>query len=113
MEMTKKEYIGKLKKELDTIEKRYQHLLNENAMIGEDFRSQALANISYADTLKQQIAELKVLCGKADGARDSKDMELVVMERAKETCQMESEELLTRFDKIRTERDNLENRLYR
>jgi len=29
MEMTKKEYINKLKKELDTIELRYQHLLNE------------------------------------------------------------------------------------
>ena len=48
MEMTKKEYIKKLKKELDTIEQRYQHLLNENAMIGEDFRSRALANIVYA-----------------------------------------------------------------
>ena len=39
MEMTKKEYINKLKKELDTVETRYQHLINENAMIGEDFRS--------------------------------------------------------------------------
>ena len=51
MEMTKKEYINKLKKELDTIEKRYQHLLNENAMVGEDFRSQAMANLVYADKL--------------------------------------------------------------
>ena len=47
MEMTKKEYIDKLKKELDTIEIRYQHLLNENCMIGEDFRSQARENKLY------------------------------------------------------------------
>jgi len=48
MEMTKKEYIGKLKKELDTIEIRYQHLLNENSMIGEDFRSRAYDNLCFA-----------------------------------------------------------------
>jgi len=48
MEMTKKEYIGKLKKELDTIEIRYQHLLNENSMIGEDFRSRAYGNLCHS-----------------------------------------------------------------
>lgn len=58
MEMTKKEYIGRLKKELDTIELRYQALLNENCMIGEDFRSQALMNRLYSEKLEQQIADL-------------------------------------------------------
>lgn len=53
MEMTKKEYISKLKKELDTIEQRYQHLLNENSMIGEDFRSRALNNLHYAKSLEE------------------------------------------------------------
>ena len=52
MEMTKKEYINKLKKELDTIELRYQHLLNENAMIGEDFRSRAMANLLLTSKLE-------------------------------------------------------------
>jgi len=42
MELTKKEYIDKLKGELDIIDKRYQHLINSNAMIGEDYRSQGL-----------------------------------------------------------------------
>lgn len=51
MEMSKKEYINKLKKELDDIDKRYQHLLNENAMIGEDFRSRALNNLRRAEDL--------------------------------------------------------------
>ena len=42
MELRKKEYIDKLKGELDIIDKRYQHLINSNAMIGEDYRSQGL-----------------------------------------------------------------------
>lgn len=42
LEITKREYIEKLKKEIETYEARYQKILNENAMIGEDFRSQAL-----------------------------------------------------------------------
>ena len=53
MEMTKKEYIGRLKKELDTIELRYQHLLSENVMIGEDFRSQAHGNLLAARELNE------------------------------------------------------------
>ncbi len=39
MELTKKEYIDKLKEELEVIEKRYVHLINANAMLGEDYRS--------------------------------------------------------------------------
>ena len=77
MEMTKKEYINKLKKELDTIEQRYQHLLNENAMIGEDFRSRALANIVYAQGLEQQIEELKGEIDKKQKSVDDKDLECV------------------------------------
>lgn len=41
MDSTKKEYIEKLKMELNVIENRYQALLNDNCMIGEDFRSRA------------------------------------------------------------------------
>jgi len=39
MELTKKEYIDKLKDELQIIEKRYLHLINSNSMLGEDYRS--------------------------------------------------------------------------
>ena len=42
MELTKKEYIDKLKRELDTVDVRYQHIINQNSMVGEDYRSQAL-----------------------------------------------------------------------
>ena len=61
MEMTKKEYIGRLKKELDTIELRYQHLLNENVMIGEDFRSQAYLNLMHCKDLNENIEMLKIV----------------------------------------------------
>ena len=59
MEMTKKEYIQRLKKELDTIELRYQGLLNENSMIGEDFRSQARENRFVCEGLEERIEDLK------------------------------------------------------
>ena len=84
MEMTKKEYINKLKKELDTIELRYQHLLNENAMIGEDFRSRAMANLVYANKLEQEIEDLKAEIKTKEAAADAKEIELTVMERQNE-----------------------------
>ena len=102
MEMTKKEYIQRLKKELDTIELRYQHLLQENSMIGEDFRSQAAENLIHARDLEQRIEilneEIRVLKSKLD----DKELELVVQGRLKECLMMESEEILTHYDEMRT-----------
>ena len=101
MEMTKKEYIGRLKKELDTIELRYQHLLQENSMIGEDFRSQAAENLIQNRDLEQRIEilneEIKQLKANVDG----KELDLVAQERVKENLMMEGEELLTHFDTMR------------
>ena len=45
--------------ELDTIELRYQGLLNENSMIGEDFRSQARENRFVCEGLEERIDDLK------------------------------------------------------
>lgn len=99
--MTKKEYIGRLKKELDTIELRYQHLLQENSMIGEDFRSQAAENLIQNRDLEQRIEilneEIKQLKANVDG----KELDLVAQERVKENLMMEGEELLTHFDTMR------------
>jgi hypothetical protein len=44
IEQTKKEYIDKLKKELDGVEDRYMKLINQNCMVGEDYRSLAYRN---------------------------------------------------------------------
>ena len=108
MEMTKKEYINKLKKELDTVETRYQHLINENAMIGEDFRSQAMQNLVYANKLEQEIEEQKEMIKRHESAVDAKDLELIMMEREKENALMEQEENLTHFVTMRTDRDRLQ-----
>jgi hypothetical protein len=48
MELTKKEYIDKLKRELDTVEDRYQHIVNQNSMMGEDYRSQGMESYNLS-----------------------------------------------------------------
>ena len=78
MEMTKKEYIQRLKKELDTIELRYQHLLQENSMIGEDFRSRASENLIYARDLEQRIEILQEEIKELKQKNDDKELELVI-----------------------------------
>ena len=42
MEASKKEYIDKLKRELDLVEDKWFLINNENCMVGEDFRSLVL-----------------------------------------------------------------------
>jgi hypothetical protein len=41
IEISKKEYVAKLKHELDTVESRFLKVINENNMVGEDYRSKA------------------------------------------------------------------------
>jgi len=65
-ETSKKEYISKLKAELDTVEARFLKVINENNMVGEDFRSAAFINyhryiafkLKYNDTV-DDMAHLK------------------------------------------------------
>jgi len=38
-EHAKREYVGKLTQELNTVESRYIKVINENNMVGEDYRS--------------------------------------------------------------------------
>lgn len=42
IEISKKEYVAKLKHELDTVESRFLKVINENNMVGEDYRSMAV-----------------------------------------------------------------------
>lgn len=42
--ISKEQFIDRLKKELNTVESRFHKLINENNMVGEDYRSQAHAN---------------------------------------------------------------------
>ena len=51
-EQSKKEYVAKLKNELDTVEARFLKVINENNMVGEDYRSQAYINFHNYLALK-------------------------------------------------------------
>ena len=105
MELTKKEYIARLKKELDTIEVRYQHLMNENCMIGEDFRSRARENLLYAKDLEYKIEQLNQEIVGLKEKLDGKDEEIVEWERKQRCFEMTIEEYLTCYDIMRIDRD--------
>jgi hypothetical protein len=55
MEASKREYIDKLKRELDVVEEKWMHLNNENMMQGEDYRSAALQMQNFISGLHQTI----------------------------------------------------------
>lgn len=93
MEATKKEYINKLKRELDLIETRYQHLLNENSMQGEDFRSRALMNLEFSQRLEQKIERLNEEIRVLNGIIDKKDLNIDDWQRQGEEYQMWYEEM--------------------
>lgn len=61
-EANKKEYINKLKHELDTVEFRFLKVINENNMIGEDIRSRAIHNLEKMlkaeEVLLEKVQEL-------------------------------------------------------
>ena len=59
METQKKDYIDKLKKELDLVEERWWSINNETIMMGEDYRSEALALICQINVLNQTVSNLE------------------------------------------------------
>jgi gas vesicle protein len=59
METQKKDYIDKLKKELDLVEERWWAINNETLMVGEDYRSEALSLITQIGTLNQTVSDLE------------------------------------------------------
>ena len=56
-EQAKKDQIGKLKNELETIEERFMRQINQNIMEGEDYRTSAYQNFQRALGLKMQLQE--------------------------------------------------------
>ena len=61
IEATKSEFIEKLKKELASVEERYLNVINQNCMVGEDFRTIAYINhdqvVELSQTLESKQAE--------------------------------------------------------
>ena len=60
MEATKKEYIDKLKKELENVEERYMLIINQNCMVGEDYRAYAFKHVDVIGELKGKLEEKRV-----------------------------------------------------
>ena len=57
-------------------------------MIGEDFRSRAHENLLYAKSLEQRIESIQEDMKNCNKNLDDKDLELVIMDREKETFMM-------------------------
>ena len=60
MEATKKEYIDKLKKELENVEERYMMIINQNCMVGEDYRAFAFKHVETIGNLTGELEEKRV-----------------------------------------------------
>jgi len=103
MEATKKEYIDKLKLELDAIKERNDKDLMENAMVGEDYRSRAAHNLIIIIQHRQKIAELdaQLLEAQEDNAKKDVDLGKWIVET--EILNMDKEEFAAHF-LIQTER---------
>ena len=88
-EQSKKEYVAKLKNELDTVEARFLKVINENNMVGEDYRSQAYINFhkylalkvqtqestEIMDKMQEEIFKYKEKCNDLEITLDIADME--------------------------------------
>lgn len=66
-EQSKKEIVKKMRHELDTVEERFLKVINENSMVGEDYRMRAAVNwerlvFERAETarLKRVISDMEV-----------------------------------------------------
>ena len=55
IEASKSEFIEKLKKELASVEERYLNVINQNCMVGEDFRTIAYRNHDQVVELSQML----------------------------------------------------------
>lgn len=91
-EASKKEYIAKLKRELDTVEERFHKQVHQSRMIGEDHRSQAV--LSYRRLLKTQMAleESEANLEAANKALEEKSKQLGEMIKYIEDNKMETED---------------------
>ena len=60
MEQSKREYIDKLKRELEVVEEKWASINNENCMSGEDYRSEALRLLGIVEDLNQTIKNREI-----------------------------------------------------
>lgn len=93
MESSKKQHIEKLKVELNTADERYQLIVQENAMIGEDYRSRAAHNY---DIFSEQAVRIKAMKKQIKSLEAENLKQLGKIERFKEKAEgyiMEKEDV--------------------
>lgn len=64
MESQKREYIDKLKKELDVVEDKWWNINNQSMMLGEDYRSHGIMLMDQIAHLNGVVQELEEKCSK-------------------------------------------------
>ncbi len=68
MDQAKKEYIAKLKRELDNVEDKFQVIIDQTAMIGEDYFSRAREN-HFSNIIL--VAKYKDVCSRLESTEAS------------------------------------------
>lgn len=71
-------------------------------MIGEDFRARASENLIYARELEAILRHKDEEILEREVRIESRDTDLVLKEREMANCEMQFEEMLTRFDTMRS-----------
>ena len=107
LEQTKKEYIERLKRELDAVEGKYQQIVNDNLMYGEDYRSQALHNLEINIKLSQEIAGLKEEIEKRDDTIEERNQSIREGMEATENELMRIEEWIAAVSAERAENERI------
>lgn len=97
MEITKQEYIDKLNKELQNVDNKYQHIININSMLGEDYRSQGLQQYNNCLKLTDEIKALKSEITTLQEILVDRKLSINQANEANENHEMQHEEDLTRF----------------
>lgn len=99
MEASKREYIEKLKRELDVVEDKWLAINNENCMVGEDYRSQALQLHNIIANLNRTIQSREAALIERQDLIDKQVIDLTEANEQIENQTMYSEDLLVQMSK--------------
>jgi chromosome segregation ATPase len=114
-EITKKEYIQKLKDELENVEERFKKVINQNLMTGEDFRSQAVQNFHKFVNMKLQYKEKTEMLEQSEKELEKAQKDLDELDKYIQDNQMENEDFLSQIvyktEKIQRHEDSIEENL--
>lgn len=108
-ELSKKEIVGRLRKELDTVEDRFLKIINQNNMVGEDYRMRAALNF-------ERMVMAQVTCKELQEELDIKrakvakyEVELPKVEFDLETTSMSLEDFSHRCIKAHEKIEKMRN----